>query len=200
MTFKVLSEDKFDFNGTGVPGGNMARAARSTQGAVVSEAPPRCKTPAPKPPAPPTQAGAFNLVAGLTEVKNANPPELTVNAGGTAVWNHTGEFGGAGKGGEWRVDFTWKVPQTLTPGKSSSLTLGLQVSNVRPEQPILFQIGARAPDFKQVLDINYPNPAGDSKTYAIPVSAGWKDAKTVKELVVIIDVVGAEVVYHYRRP
>jgi hypothetical protein len=200
MTFKVLSEDKFDFNGTGVPGGNMARSSRSTQGVLIPVAPPRCKAPAPKPPAPPTQAGAFTLVSGLTEVKNPNAPELTVNTGGTAVWDHTGQFGGAGKGGEWRVDFTWKVPQTLTPGQSSSLTLGLQVSNVQPEQPILFQIGARAPDFKQIVDVHYPNPAGASKTFSIPVSAGWKDAKTVKELIVIIDVVSAEVIYHYRRP
>ena len=198
MNFKVLSEDKFDFNGVGA-GGTMVRAGRTTQGRSVATAPPRCKSPRPKPPA--TQAGAFTLVSGLTEVKNANAPELTINpAGQTAVWDHTGQFGGAGKGGEWRVAFSWKVPQTLVPGKSSSITIGLQVSNVNPEQPILFQIGARAPDFKQIVDVHYPNPAGDSKTFAIPVSAGWKDAKTVKELIVIIDVVSAEVIYHYRRP
>ena len=47
MSFKVLSEDRFDFNGTGVPGGKMARTSRSTQGrtqladspVVVQEAP-----------------------------------------------------------------------------------------------------------------------------------------------------------------
>ena len=195
MTFKVISGEKFDFNGAGA-GGTMVQAARSTQGLLRSAAPPRCKRP-PKPPAPPTQSGPFHLVASLTEVKNPNAPELTIDAvGGTAVWDHTGQFGGAGKGGEWRVDFTFKVPQTLTPGKSSSLTLGLTVSNVRPEQPILFQVGARAPDFKQVVDVHYPNPAGASKTFAIPISASYKD---VKELWVIADVVSAEVIYHYRR-
>jgi hypothetical protein len=154
----------------------------------------------PKPPAkpkPPAAAGTFTLVPGLTEVKNARPPELTVDAAGqTAVWDHTGQFGGAGKGGEWRVDFKWNVPQTLTPGKSSSLTLGLQVSNVRPEQPILFQIGARAYDFKQVIDLPYPNPAGLTKSFSIPVSMSYKD---YKELFVIVDVVGAEVIYHYKK-
>ena len=64
----------------------------------------------------------------------------------------------------------------------------------------LLQIGARAPDFKRSLDVHYPNPTGASKMYAIPVSAGWKDAKTVKELFVVIDVVSAEVIYRYRRP
>ena len=195
MNFKVISMDTFDFNGAGA-GGTMIRVGRSTQGLLVATAPPRCK--APRPPAPPTAAGAFTLVPSLTEVKNPNAPELTINAAGrTAVWDHTGQFGGAGKGGEWRVDFNWKVPQTLTPGKSSPISLGLQISNVRPEQPILLQIGARAPDFKRSLDVNYPNPTGASKMYAIPVSAGWKD---VKELVVIIDLVSAEVIYHYRRP
>ena len=198
MTFKVLSENTFDFNGTGVPGGKMARTSRSTQGrmqlATVSS---WCKRPVPKAPVPPTQAGSFTLVPSLTEVKNPNAPELTIKAaGGTAVWDHTGQYGGAGKGGEWRVDFTFKVPQTLTPGKSSSLTLGLQVSNVQPQQPLLLQIGARAPDFKRIVDVHYPNPAGASKTFAIPVSAGYKD---FKELLVIVDVVSAEVIYHYRR-
>ena len=87
------------------------------------------------------------------------------------------------------------MSQTLTPGKSSSLTLGLKVSNVQPEQPLALQIGARAPDFKQAVSINYPNPSA-SKTFAIPISASYKDAK---ELFVIVDVVSAEVIYHYRR-
>lgn len=90
----------------------------------------------------------------------------------------------------------FKVPQTLTPGKSSPLTLGLTVSRVRPEQPLLLGVGARAPDFKQALSVNYPNPAGASKTFAIPISVSYKDAK---ELFVIADVVSAEVIYHYRR-
>lgn len=58
------------------------------------------------------------------------------------------------------------------------------------------RVGARAPDFKQALSVNYPNPAGASKTFAIPISVSYKDAK---ELFVIADVVSAEVIYHYRR-
>ena len=191
MTFAVRSDRKFDFKGP-VGSGTMVLVERETQGTAT-----KCKAKPKAKPTPSPAAGSFRLIASLTEVKNPNAPELTVNAAaGTAVWDHTGQYGGAGKGGEWKVAFRFVVPQTLTPGKSSSLTLGLQVSNVQPQQPILFQIGARAPDFKQILNVHYPNPAGASKTFAIPISAGYKD---FKELLVIADVVSAEVIYHYRR-
>lgn len=200
MSWTVTSADKFDFNGTAVPGGTMKRKTRSTQGVGVASAPPRCKyvkPPPAKPKPPPTQASSFTLVSSLTEVKNPNAPELTIDAaGGKATWDHTGPFGGAGKGGEWKVEYTFNVPQTLTPGKSSSVTVGLAASNVQPEQPLFIQMTVRAPDFAQALSINYPNPAQASKTFTIPISAGLKDAK---ELFVVIGVVSAEVIYHYRR-
>ncbi len=200
MTWTVTSADKFDFNGAGVPGGTMKRKSRSTQAVAGASAPPRCKfkpTPPKKPPAPPTQAGSFRLVSNLTEVKNPNAPELTIDAaGGKATWDHTGPFGGAGKGGEWKVAYTWTLPQTLTPGKSASVRAGLAVSNVQPEQRLFVQMGVRAPDFAQAVDVNYPSPAASSKTFTIPISAGYKDQK---ELLVVITVVSAEVIYHYRR-
>jgi hypothetical protein len=154
------------------------------------------KPPPPKPPAPPTQAGSFALVGSLTEVKNPNAPEVTIDAaGGKAVWDHTGKFGGAGKGGEWKAEYTFELPQTLTPGKSSSVTLGIKVSNVQPEQPNSYQITALAPDFAQALNLSYPNPAEISKTFTIPISASLKDAN---EITITIGVVSAQVIYHYR--
>jgi hypothetical protein len=45
MTFKVISEDKIDFNGAG-SGGTMLRSGRSTQGLRRAAAVPRCKKPA----------------------------------------------------------------------------------------------------------------------------------------------------------
>jgi hypothetical protein len=145
----------------------------------------------------PGKTGAFTLVRSLTEVKNPNAPELTIDAaGGQATWDHTGPYGGAGKGGEWKVEYTFDVPQTLTPGKTSSVTARMNVSSVQPEQPILFQMGVRAPDFAQAFDLHYPNPASGSKTFKIPISASYKDAK---DLFVIVSFVSAEVVYHYRR-
>jgi hypothetical protein len=143
------------------------------------------------------KTGSFALVPSLTEVKNPNAPELKIAAGGgTAVWDHTGPYGGAGKGGEWKVTYAFNVPGALTPGKSSSVTAGMTVSDVQPEQPILFQMGVRAPDFAQALNINYPNPASISKTFTIPISASYK---TAKELFIVVGVVSAEVIYHYRR-
>jgi hypothetical protein len=47
-----------------------------------------------------------------------------------------------------------------------------------------------------VIDLPYPNPTGLTKTFSIPASASYKDAK---ELFVIVDLVGAEVIYRYRR-
>jgi hypothetical protein len=149
------------------------------------------------PPAPTGQAGSFVLAPQLTEVKNPNAPELKIEAtAGTADWNHTGQYGGAGNGGDWMVHYTFRVPGTLIAGKSASITLGLAASNVNPVQPNTFQISALAPDFAQALSITYPNPASLSKPYTVPISAGYKDAK---EITITIGVVSAQVVYHYKR-
>ena len=142
-------------------------------------------------------AGSFVLDPKLTEVKNPNAPQLTIDAtGGTADWNHTGQYGGAGNGGDWEVKYTYKVPGTLIAGKAASITLGLAVTNENPVQPNGFQISALAPDFAQALNINYPTQASGSKTYTVPISAGYKD---VKEIVITIGFVSANVVYHYKR-
>jgi hypothetical protein len=189
MTFVVKSEDGFDFNGGSV-GGKMTR--RSTQGVAARVLPPRCRKPAtPRPP----QAGTFVLTS--TKVSNPNAPELTIDAaGGKAIWDHTGQYGGAGKGGEWRVDYTFKVPKTLTAGKRFAITLGLAVSNAVPVQPLLMQIGARSPDFVDSVSVNYPNPASASKTFSVPLSAGYK---AYKDIAVIVGFVSAEVTFVYHR-
>jgi hypothetical protein len=197
MTFAVNDGDDFDFNGSGV-GGKMKRQERTTQGRAGAVAlPARCRRPGSRPVPPASQAGSFVLAS--TKVTNGHVPELKVDAaGGKARWDHTGPFGGAGKGGEWKVDFTFAVPRTLTPGKSFSVRLGLSVSNVLPEQPLAMAIGARAPDFVGRVDVNYPNPASGSKTFSVPLSAGYKDVN-YKEIVVIVGFVSAEVTYVYRR-
>jgi hypothetical protein len=193
MTIKITSADRFDFNGPGA-GGTMVRKARSTQGLLLSTAPPRCKISG-KPRQPQPAAGSFVLTS--TKVTNPNAPELTIDAaGGKAVWDHTGQYGGAGKGGEWRVDYTFKVPQRLTAGKPYAITLALTVSNVQPVQPLLIEFGARAPDFVGRASANFPNPASDSKTFSVPLSEGYKD---FKEIVVVVGINSAEVIYVYRR-
>lgn len=191
MTFVVGSADGFDFNGTGV-GGKMTR--RSTQGRAAPPLPARCRRPGGKT-APGSRAGTFALSA--TKIVNPNAPELTIDAaGGKAVWDHTGQYGGAGKGGEWRVDYTFKVPQTITAGRSYSISLGLVVSNVVPVQPLLVEFGARAPDFVGRASANFPNPSSDSKTFSVKLSEGYKD---FKEFAVIVGINASEVTYIYRR-
>jgi hypothetical protein len=190
MGWSVVSEDKFDFNGAALPGGTILR---TTQGVPARHV---CRKPTPTSKTTTTsQAGSFVLTS--TKVTNPNAPELTIDAaGGKAVWDHTGPYGGAGKGGEWKVTYTWQVPRTLTPGKSASVTLSLKADSVEPSQPLLVQMSARAPDFRQDLSINYPSPAQAAKTYTMPLSAGYKD---FKDLVVIVSVVSAEVTYTYHR-
>jgi hypothetical protein len=57
-------------------------------------------------------------------------------------------------------------------------------------------MSARAPDFARALSINYPNPAQAEQTFTFPISAGHKD---FKDIVIVISVVSAEVIYTYHR-
>jgi hypothetical protein len=162
---------------------------RSTQAAGA-----KCAKPAAKPTT--TTSGATFTLTN-TKVTNPNAPELTINAAaGTATWDHTGPYGGAGKGGEWKVEYTFKVPRTLTAGKSASVSLALKAVLVEPVQPLSVGMSARAPDFRQDLSINYPNPAQASKTYTVPISSGYKD---FKDIVIVVSVVSAEITFTYHR-
>ena len=179
------------------PPGLMPRVVQS---ATVCRLPPTPKTtPTTTTTAAAAAAGTYVLAPQLTEVKNPNAPQLTIDAtGGTADWNHTGQYGGAGNGGDWEVKYTFTVPGTLVPGKSASLTIGVQVVSENPVQPNGYQISALAPDFAQALSINYPTQASASKDYTVPISADYAGGST-KELTITIGFVSANVVYHYER-
>ncbi len=190
----VHSANKFSWKhlGSSAPTGSATMVRAGTR--KTSAAQPRCENSGtsqqPKP-----AAGSFVLTSN--KVTNPDAPEVTVDAaGGKALWDHTGQYGGAGKGGEWKVDYTFKVPQTLVAGKSYTLTLALVVSDVVPVQPLLIEFGARAPDFVGRASANYPNPPSDSKTFKVPLSAGYAD---FKEIVIIVGIGSAEVTYVYRR-
>jgi hypothetical protein len=89
------------------------------------------------------------------------------------------------------------VPQTLVAGKSYTLTLALVITNVLPVQPLLVEFGARAPDFVGRASANYPNPPSDTKTFTVPLSAGYK---VFKEIVIVVAFNSIdEVSYTYRR-
>jgi hypothetical protein len=193
MTFALSGDkDRFDFNGTGVPGGTMARNERSTQSA---SAPPRCSKPASTPTTTTTPAvpkGTFVLAsAKLTD--NPYGKEVTVGAsGGTATWDHCCD------GGKWKIQYTWKFPASITPGKSSSISMSLKTVSVEPSQPLSDQMTALAPDFRQDLTTNYPNPASASKTYTVPLSVGYNDPN-YKEIKLYVGFAHATVTFTYRR-
>jgi hypothetical protein len=139
---------------------------------------------------PATGPAAFHLVPRLTTISNPNSRELTIDAAaGRGVVKHCCDGGG------WNITFAFKVPPTLTPGKTAHVTLGMRISNVRPEQPLLMQITALAPGFAQAFSIDYPHPTSGSKTFALPVLASSSSAK---ELTIQIGFDSASVTYTYR--
>jgi hypothetical protein len=147
------------------------------------------------PPSPPSKA--FTLVPSLTQVENADPGELTITptASGQGILDHTGPNGGAGKGGEWRTEYHWAVPSTLTPGKPAAIFLQEIISEVNPQQPLSFQMNAIAPDFAQALQCHYPTQSSCSKTYPYPVAA---DQSGSAEITIDVGFEDSHVVFHYR--
>jgi hypothetical protein len=193
-TLRIVVNKDHSITFPGLPGSPTLHQGpgRSTQATA-----PKCSTPAAKPKTPTTATSGATFTLTTTKVTNPNAPELTIDAAaGKATWDHTGQYGGAGKGGEWKVAYTFKVPQTITAGKSFSITLGLAVSDAVPVQPLAMAIGARAPDFVGQVPVNYPNPASASKTFTVPLSTGYKE---FKDLVIIVGFVSAEITFAYHR-
>ena len=127
-------------------------------------------------------------------VTNPNAKELTINAtGGTALWDHPRD------GGAWKVEFTFTVPRTLTPGKSFALTLGIKVDRQEPNNPNSYGMSARAPDFAQSLNITAPATMQAAKTFTVPFSASFQAATDIKDVYIVIDIVNAEVTFTYHR-
>lgn len=213
LTITLSRDNPNEFELSGAfpePGGShsssrMVREARSTQGASS------CKktTTTPKPTTtttastgttkttPPAPGTVTFTLTSPAKVVNPSAPELKIDAAaGKAVWDHTGANGGAGKGGEWKITYTFKVPDSVTTGKSSSISMSLKAESVVPSQPLFVQMSALAPDFRQDLGINYPSPAEAGKTYSVPLSMGYSSAK---ELWIIIHVAAGEITYIYKR-
>lgn len=137
----------------------------------------------------PKARGTFTLAA--TRVTNVNQRELTIDAaGGKATLNHCCD------GGAWKTDYSWKVPKTITAGKSSSITLGIKLYDMNPPQPNSEQISAVAPDFRQDLPIQYPDRPSATKTYSMPLAESQAGQK---EIFVFVGFPNGEVRYTYRR-
>jgi hypothetical protein len=177
----------------------IASQSHAHERLLVAVYPKGAKLPATPPtglPAPSTP-GTYTLDPNLTKVTNLLGSEMTVTstATGQGIDDHTGPNGGEGKGGEWRTEYHWAVPTTLVPGKAAAIYIAINVSQVNPEQPILFQISARAPDFSQVLPCHYPNPSSASKTYTVPIAA---DQAGQSQIQVLIDFDDVDVAFTYK--
>lgn len=128
-------------------------------------------TTTPKPPPPPA-AGTFTLAPSLTKVTNTHVPELKIDGDGmTAHIDHCCDGGG------WKIDYSWQVPQTITPGKSYQITLHIKMLSVTPDQPL-------------------GRPDDVSKTFTMPLAASQKDSADIP---ITIGFVSSAVVYHYRK-
>ena len=116
-------------------------------------------------------ATSFVLDPALTTVTNPNSAELTITptAGGQAIDDHTGANGGAGNGGDWKVEYHWTVPAALVPGKTAAISLQIIVDSENPPQPNGYQMGALAPNFAQSLPCHYPEQSSCSKTFRLSV-------------------------------
>jgi len=148
-------------------------------------------------PAPARPTNAFTLVPSLTQVENnVGAPELTITdtASGMGALDHTGQYGGAGKGGEWKVAYHWAVPSTLTPGKTAAIYVQIVVTAVNPEQPISFQMNAIAPNFAQALQCHYPSqPCSMTFPYEFA-----EDEVGAADVSIDIGFEDSHVIFHYR--
>jgi len=187
------------FGGTYFPEAPPGLMPRVVQSAAV------CRLPLPKqtPPtattttAAATAAGTFVLDTSLTKVSNPNANELTITptATGQALDDHTGPNGGAGNGGDWKVEYHWAVPTTLVPGKTAAIYLQIVVDSENPPQPNGYQMSALAPDFAEALPCHYPEQTSCSQTFQYPLAA---DQAGSKEIGVSIHMLSAEVDFTYR--
>jgi hypothetical protein len=144
----------------------------------------------PPPPSPPA-ATAFRLQPSLTTVANTHSPELTIDPTAmTAVDNHCCDGGG------WKVDYSWKMPATITPGKSYALTLHITFESVNPNQPLGMQMNALAPDFAQAIQAHWPDTPDVSRTFTVLLAASQKASS---DIAITIGFVSSGVTYHYRK-
>jgi hypothetical protein len=136
-------------------------------------------------------SATFTLVSDETVVSNVDQQNLTkvdASAGkahvqaGLVVW-----------------DETWTLPETITPGKPSSIMLGLNVTNNGPKPgPGQYDVGlgVTAPNLSEQLTLDISSALQGNKTYTWAVTA---DSTTQDLVVVIHPYQSSSITYHYRR-
>ena len=134
----------------------------------------------------------FERDNSLTTVSNPSPQEVTVYPDEQrAVWDH------CCTGGGWKVAYDWTVPTILLTDDQAEVELGMQVSNVNPEQRLYFQMSMLAPDKTDALGFTYPDKSADKKVVQFPISASYESSDTLT--ITIREVGGAEITYVYKR-
>jgi hypothetical protein len=189
----VHSANKFSWKhlGSSAPTGSATMVRAGTR--KTSAAQPRCeKSGTSQQPKPKGAAGSF-VLTGSRVVENPYGKEVTIDTGGNASWNRCCD------GATWKTQYTWKVPSTLIPGKPFSISISLKTLEVVPRQPLLDQMSALAPDFRQDLQTQYIGHPSNSKTYSVPFSEGFRTDPNIKEVKVYISFAHASVEYTYRR-
>ena len=91
-----------------------------------------------------------------------------------------------------------EVPSTLVPGKSFSIGISIKIAVVEPRQPLLDQISAFAPDFRQDLSAQYIGQPSASKTIRARSRRATRPTP-IKEVKVYVSFAHASVEYTYRR-
>ena len=59
------------------------------------------------------------MLTGSRVTQNPYGKEVTIGDG-NATWDHCCD------GGKWKIQYTWKVPGTLVPGKTFSISMSLK--------------------------------------------------------------------------
>lgn len=134
----------------------------------------------------------FSLIPALTQVTNTHDKELTIDAAGHSAHVDNSKLPGA----HWKMEYTWKIPSILTPGKNATVTICDTISDVQPDQPLRDYMNFRAPDIAKQLVVDYPSPGHGCLNSTFPIAAGYK---TAKELTITIEFLSSGVVYHYRK-
>ena len=134
----------------------------------------------------------FERDNSLTTVSNPSPGEVKVFPDEQrAVWTH------CCTGGGWTVAYDWTVPTILLTDDQAEVELGMQVSNVNPEQRLFFQMSMLAPDKTDALNFTYPDKTSDKKVAQFPISASYESSDTLT--ITIREIGGAEIRYVYKR-
>ena len=139
----------------------------------------------------PGQASSVKFTRDDTRTTVSNPYSDMTIEGTRATTDHCCD------GGKWKVVWGWEVPEEMTPGEGTAVTLSISVENHEPpDARHYFQMEFFAPDTAQALGVQYPDQRADSKQFNFPISAGYS---TADHLEIAINIGSARITYFYKK-